>query len=188
MMVEERQRPSVGQVTPLPTNRQTSRIPKGDITPGHQDKGAANWEYPSQQMFFNAMKRKGHGPKENEMSVRPASVRCVCELRPCAASVCAVPMECLMSGPLLFRLTPPPPCLNIHYLISLPQTVVGMHNAVNERSWRLLMEWEKQLHPETAESVRLLKFAGDSKKFSPKARFRELLGYVCTDAPRYTSA
>ena len=50
------------------------------------------------------------------------------------------------------------------------------------------MEWEKQLHPETAESVRLLKFAGDSKKFSPKARFRELLGYVCTDAPRYTSA
>jgi len=124
MMVEERQRPSVGQITPLPTNRQRSNIPKGDITPGHQEEGAAQWEYPSQQMFFNAMKRKGHGPKESEMS-----------------------------------------------------TVVGMHNAVNERSWGLLMEWEKQLHPETADSVRLLKFAGDSKKFSPKARFRELLGY-----------
>jgi hypothetical protein len=69
MMIQEKQRPAVGQISPLPTERRRSNIPKGDFTPGHQEVDQNNWEYPSQQMFFNAMKRKGHGPKENEMSV-----------------------------------------------------------------------------------------------------------------------
>lgn len=124
MMVEERQRPMSGQTSPLPTNRRTSSIPKGDHTPVHQESEADKWQYPSQQMFFNAMKRKGHEPKEEEM-----------------------------------------------------QVVVGMHNAVNERTWAQLLEWERALHPSTADKVRLDKFAGDATNFSPKARFRNLLGY-----------
>ncbi len=44
-----KQLPSPGQRVPLSTERQTSSIPK-------QEQGY--WEYPSPQMFYNAMKRK----------------------------------------------------------------------------------------------------------------------------------
>ena len=50
----------------------------------------------------------------------------------------------------------------------LMPVVVGMHNAVNERSWGQLLEWERTLHPETAESVRLKRFHGDATNISPK--------------------
>merc|ERR1719187_700364 len=46
------QSPSPGQPFPLPTERQVSSIPKAD-------KEDENWVYPSQQMFWNAMLRKG---------------------------------------------------------------------------------------------------------------------------------
>ena len=46
------QRPSPDQPFALPTDRQTSSIPKVG------DKGE-KWVYPSQQMFWNAMLRKG---------------------------------------------------------------------------------------------------------------------------------
>ena len=36
------------------------------------------------------------------------------------------------------------------------------------QTWAQLLEWERQLHPETADSVRLKKFSGDAKKISPK--------------------
>ena len=45
------QQPSPGQPFLLPTNRQSSTIPKG----GSEE----TWTYPSQQMFWNAMLRKG---------------------------------------------------------------------------------------------------------------------------------
>ena len=47
------QRPSPGQPFPLSTNRQTSSIPKGGV------EGEEKWQYPSEQMFWNAMLRKG---------------------------------------------------------------------------------------------------------------------------------
>merc|ERR1711972_1308682 len=43
--------PAIDQPFPLPTNRQKSSIPRA----GTQD----NWQYPSQQMFYNALRRKG---------------------------------------------------------------------------------------------------------------------------------
>lgn len=123
MLIEEKQKPSPGQHTPLPTSRRMSTIPKSGYNPGHQDPTKEKWEYPSQQMFYNAMKRKGHSPSEEEMS-----------------------------------------------------TIVGMHNAVNERTWQLLLNWEQELHPETVGSVRLKKFSGDATKYTPKARFLNLFG------------
>ena len=47
------QRPSLGQPFSLNTNRQISTIPRG----GEHD--GKNWQYPSEQMFWNAMLRKG---------------------------------------------------------------------------------------------------------------------------------
>lgn len=44
--------PSPGQPFALPTDREVSSIPKGGV-------GDDKWVYPSQQMFWNAMLRKG---------------------------------------------------------------------------------------------------------------------------------
>ncbi len=39
------------------------------LFPIAQEKGEANWKYPSPQMFYTAMKRKGWQPKEEDMDV-----------------------------------------------------------------------------------------------------------------------
>lgn len=54
-----------------------------------QDKGG-NWVYPSEKMFFEAMKRKGHSGEAADM-----------------------------------------------------KTIVPIHNAVNERAWKEIKEWER---------------------------------------------
>ncbi|XP_041786476.1 holocytochrome c-type synthase-like [Anopheles merus] len=54
MMPPANQNPAPGQPFPLPTERQVSSIPKA-TTDGKQE----FWVYPSQQMFWNAMLRKG---------------------------------------------------------------------------------------------------------------------------------
>ena len=55
MMPPANQQPAKDQPFPLPTNRQLSTIPRA--IPGPD--GKHFWEYPSQQMFWNAMLRKG---------------------------------------------------------------------------------------------------------------------------------
>lgn len=58
------QRPAPGQRDRLDTRRVESTIPTGKTaTEGDSN----NWMYPSQQMFFNAMRRKGYDPKEEDM-------------------------------------------------------------------------------------------------------------------------
>jgi len=60
MMPPANQLPAPDQPFPLPTERQKSSIPRA----GTQD----NWQYPSQQMFYNALRRKGweFGPDDLE--------------------------------------------------------------------------------------------------------------------------
>ena len=73
--------PQPGQSKPLSTWRQPSSIPTvaADGLPGHQTPtGEAEvslygvksgvWTYPSEQMFYNAMKRKGWEPSEDDMT------------------------------------------------------------------------------------------------------------------------
>ena len=62
MMPPANQQPSPDQPFPLPTERQKSSIPRS----GTED----NWVYPSQQMFYNALRRKGweFGPEDLEQS------------------------------------------------------------------------------------------------------------------------
>ncbi len=55
MPLEPRQQPSEGQPFDLSKNRQTSTIPKADP----KDENDKYWVYPSEQMFWNAMIRKG---------------------------------------------------------------------------------------------------------------------------------
>lgn len=57
----------------LSTERVRSTIPKGDFTPEHQKNGLepgesdGRWVYPSEQMFYNAMERKGWDPNAEDM-------------------------------------------------------------------------------------------------------------------------
>jgi len=75
--------PKTGQQRPLPVARMESSIPRGEFVPAHQGGGAGGaggaaggggagrtverWAYPSEQMFYNAMVRKGFRPNEREM-------------------------------------------------------------------------------------------------------------------------
>jgi len=90
---------------------------------GH-DRDSGNWIYPSQEMFFNAMQRKGHAAEAKDMA-----------------------------------------------------SIVPIHNAVNERAWKEIKDWEKGRGSEKCGGPKLVSFAGDSKAMTPRARWNSLLGY-----------
>ena len=58
------QRPSPGQPFALPTDRERSSIPKFAPKEGE----GSTWVYPSQQMFWNAMLRKGWRWKDDDVT------------------------------------------------------------------------------------------------------------------------
>eukprot|EP00887_Chlorella_sp_A99_P006837 scaffold2.g6837.t1 len=58
--------PLPGQSKPLSTWRQHSSIPTAGAATVHSEDGV--WVYPSEQMFYNAMRRKGWSPSEEDMT------------------------------------------------------------------------------------------------------------------------
>jgi cytochrome c heme-lyase len=89
MPMNPNQEPKDGQKYPLDTNRVTSSIPKGGTENG-------TWTYPSEQMFFNALRRKGKGDDVHEGHIN---------------------------------------------------TIVHIHNNMNERAWDQVAAWEETCHP-----------------------------------------
>lgn len=67
------QNPAPGQPFPLPTDRQTSTIPK--VT---QEEAKEFWQYPSQQMFYNAMLRKGWQWREGD--IKPSDMDAIIKI------------------------------------------------------------------------------------------------------------
>ncbi|VVT54241.1 uncharacterized protein SAPINGB_P003977 [Magnusiomyces paraingens] len=57
------------------------------------------------------------------------------------------------------------------------KTVVPIHNAVNERAWTEILKWEQGEGGESCGGPQLIRFQGDSKKITPKARFNMIFGY-----------
>lgn len=57
------------------------------------------------------------------------------------------------------------------------ETVVPIHNAVNERAWYHILKWEEGRGGEGCGGIQLSSFKGDSKKLTPKARWKLMLGY-----------
>ena len=96
-----------GQTTNLDTKREASTIP--------QKGGTQTWQYPSPQMFWNALVRKdkADGAEETDMD-----------------------------------------------------TVVAVHNTMNEATWSKILEWEKLREGPPPELVR---FTGRPHDLSPKA-------------------
>ena len=61
-------------------------------------------------------------------------------------------------------------------------SIVPIHNAVNERAWKEIKDWENRFKWSREENgscggPRLHSFSGDSKKLSPRATLNGLLGY-----------
>ena len=80
----------------LCVDREVSTIPRANMEgsnsehdPRYQDPRSGNWIYPSEEMFFNAMKRKDWDPRAEDM-----------------------------------------------------RAIVPIHNAVNERAWKEIKQWE----------------------------------------------
>lgn len=106
-----------------PNSAEAAAMPANSERDTGHDTSTGNWIYPSQSMFFEAMKRKGHHPTAADM-----------------------------------------------------ETIVPIHNAVNERAWNHIRKWEEQYSAHCG-GPRLISFAGDSKKLTPKAWFNGLRGY-----------
>ncbi|KAH6603797.1 cytochrome c heme-lyase [Trichoderma cornu-damae] len=137
--------PSSASPPGLDTSRVTSTIPRSFSTSPEEclvDHGASanpsnaevesgadasgNWVYPSERMFFEAMKRKGYDAREVDM-----------------------------------------------------KTVVPIHNAVNERAWQQIKEWEAPyLADSKCSGPKLSSFANKSTRMTPTARINTILGYT----------
>ena len=58
------------------------------------------------------------------------------------------------------------------------ESVVAVHNNMNEKTWSRVLEWEKVLNPECVNEAKLLKFMGRPTDLSPKATLKHyLLGH-----------
>ncbi|PNY23266.1 cytochrome c1 heme lyase [Tolypocladium capitatum] len=87
---------------------------------------SGNWVYPSEKMFFEAMKRKGYDARVADM-----------------------------------------------------KTVVPIHNAVNERAWRQIQEWEAPyLKASNCGGPKLESFANKNDRMTPTARINTILGFT----------
>ncbi|KAI2498746.1 cytochrome c-type heme lyase [Fragilaria crotonensis] len=108
------QLPAPQQTIPLSTERVKSSIPKGNAE-------EETWTYPSPQMFYNALVRKGKLGDTTESDV---------------------------------------------------ESVVALHNNMNEYTWRQVLAWEKLAGEE---DPKLLKFIGKPSDLSPKASLKHFL-------------
>eukprot|EP00128_Syssomonas_multiformis_P017114 Colp12_sorted_trinity150504_noHs@222 len=54
--------------------------------------------------------------------------------------------------------------------------IIRIHNHNNELAWREVLKWEA-MHAEECGKPTLLRFYGQAKNFSPRARIRQLMGY-----------
>ncbi|KAF9575557.1 holocytochrome c synthase [Mortierella alpina] len=110
------QAPLPDQEIPLPTERVISSIPRAKA------EEESNWEYPSPQQFYNALRRKGWETPESAI-----------------------------------------------------ETMVDIHNWMNEEAWAEVMKWEKE-HSDTCCDPKLLRFQGRPQELSPKARIMSFFG------------
>ena len=93
------------------------------------------WTYPSPQMFYNALARKGKLSDKNEEEEE-----------------------------------------------EMMETVVALHNDMNEKSWKKVLQWEAVVTDKDEDAIsketKLLKFQGRPSDLSPKAWFKHyLLGH-----------
>merc|ERR1712150_467048 len=55
-------------------------------------------------------------------------------------------------------------------------SIIKIHNANNEEAWQEVLKWEA-LHADECKNPKLKGFGGKATDYSPRARFRALMGY-----------
>ncbi|KAJ8409529.1 hypothetical protein AAFF_G00229300 [Aldrovandia affinis] len=121
MMPPPNQMPASDQPFLLSVNREASKIPRSG--------SEKNWVYPSEQMFWNAMLRKGWRWKEDDLGQNDMT------------------------------------------------NIIKIHNQNNEQAWQEILKWEALHVKECPCGPSLARFGGKAKEFSPRARFRNWMGY-----------
>ncbi|XWX01745.1 hypothetical protein V2A60_009774 [Cordyceps javanica] len=115
-----------GDPSDCPVDHGASANPANSEIESGADAASGNWVYPSEKMFFDAMKRKGYDARVADM-----------------------------------------------------KTVVPIHNAVNERAWKEIKEWEAPyLAKSECGGPRLESFANKNDRMTPTARFNTILGFT----------
>ena len=141
MPVVPNQLPWPGQSAPLSTERAVSTIPKGGT--------AGTWVFPSPQMFYNALMRKGKGDDVTEADME---------------HIISVHNGAPAGGARALRRVP---CV-------LTRTY-ARRAGMNEMTWQQVLRWE-QLHRGAGAPPALLRFLGRPDDLSPRARWRTLMG------------
>lgn len=141
---------SVRNAERLSQDRQVSSIPKSDFTPMHQSSSNPYWEYPSEDMYFKAMQRKGWDPEATQMKTIVAIHNTVNEQSW---------REVLQWEAM-------------HAYVLMAWSLMRRWMLLANVSFMLLMSSSGQQAP-----PKLKKFIGRPKDFSPKARFLNLVGW-----------
>ncbi|PHH60137.1 hypothetical protein CDD81_2095 [Ophiocordyceps australis] len=111
---------SLSSTRPNPPSPSNHEIESG------ADAASGNWVYPSEKMFFDAMRRKGYDARASDM-----------------------------------------------------RTIVPIHNAVNERAWKHICQWEAPyIKDSKCSGPRLESFANKNDRMTPTARLNTILGYT----------
>ncbi|PHH82711.1 hypothetical protein CDD82_5066 [Ophiocordyceps australis] len=120
--------------SPSPSCPNPSSPSNHEIESG-SDAASGNWVYPSEKMFFEAMRRKGYDARASDM-----------------------------------------------------RTIVPIHNAVNERAWKHICQWEAPYIKDSKYGLvpawpicsgpRLESFANKNDRMTPMARLNTILGYT----------
>jgi cytochrome c heme-lyase len=155
MPVTPNQLPWPGQHKPLSTERAVSTIPKGGTA------GRATWVFPSPQMFYNALQRKGKGDDVVEEDME---------------HVITVHNGVRLWGRMhwLARwLTHALPLCAPH--ADLARSAAAGTSGMNEMTWQQVLRWE-HLHRSECAQPSLLRFFGRPDDLSPRARWKMLLG------------
>ncbi|KAJ3497024.1 hypothetical protein NLG97_g2218 [Lecanicillium saksenae] len=117
---------SAGDPSACPVDHGSSANPANHEIESGADEASGNWVYPSEKMFFDAMKRKGYDARVADM-----------------------------------------------------KTVVPIHNAVNERAWKEIKEWEAPyLAKSQCGGPKLESFANKNDRMTPTARLNTILGFT----------
>ena len=153
--------PNSQQFGSLPTERIQSTIPKGGSGGNNE---TSYWVYPSPQMFYNALARKGKLSMEEDNNNNSSSAE---------------------SNNKLSSISSPPAGIEDDM-----ESVVAIHNCMNEGTWSRILQWEKVLNPPittagddsdeeagggVALMPKLLRFCGRPTDLSPKAYFKHYL-------------
>lgn len=141
------QQPAPDQPFSLPTNRQVSTIPRA-----MPDGSTEFWVYPSQQMFWNAMLRKGWRWKDED--IKQKDMEDIIKIHNANNEQVIISLTICHSICIIFFF------YNSYYTF---------------KAWQEVLKWEA-LHAKECGHPRLKSFGGKATDYSPRARFRSLLG------------